>query len=256
MPKLYCCNPLFHFDRYQHIVQYINVRINNDKIDIKDKIIYVLPQRIGRWYFNVNNKYDKQEGAWIEPDCEWKRFSFEEIERKIFIGSNMHIKLIGASNYQMIINHYHGELCPNERNVYGNGDMCINGNNTKNNEISIEWQYFRGSCLYWRNYGVRCADVFTEGIINKQMNKYESDQSCTHMLGLKGQTVKHRKANITFIANGLWTHRYSNISHTLKLYEGFEYMINDCDDKFHEDMNNLVIFYKQVFGTHSAPHRK
>ena len=262
-PKYYCDAPQFHFDSYQsEIPNEIVININSEIVRLStDSEIYVLPKRIGRWFHE--KPWNFGEGKWMEPDCEWKRYELlDEIEHKIFKDSNMQIRFMGASNYQTVIWKYLTDQCPNEnfRDIMRNGLLCNNTENLSNNGITFEWQYFRGSCMYWPyNKDHECADIWSDRIVNRQMNEYNdlrSEYSCNKLLGITRQEPNHRLSNITFVVNGLWTQRYSNISHIHRLYQGFEYMLEQCSQRFESRMNEMGFFYKQTFATSAAPTKK
>ena len=260
LPNLFCDEPMFHFDSYQSEIPHdIVMMINSETIKLSENVsIFVLPKRIGRWVFIPPQK---REGNWMEADCKWKRFDLiEEIERKIFANSNMQFRFWGASNYQHIMTDYWRDLCPTEdiNDVKNNGLKCTKPENEMNNGITFEWQFYRGSCMKWpyaESQG--CADIWTDKIVKHEMNQYEDSQhSCNYLFGLTRQEPNNRLSNITFLVNGLWTQRYSNISHILRLYNGIEYMFEDCWNKFEDRMNEMGFFYKQSFATSAAPTHK
>ena len=263
MPKLFCDNPRFHFDEYQSVIpKEITMKINQDIISLPDDIdIFVFSQRIGRWYFGdvKDTAIIKDQGKWLEPDCEWKRYEYDELESKIFLNSNMQMKFVGASNYQRIIGEYWSKLCPGENGqvVYEHGSKCTEEKNLKNNHLNIEWQFFRGSCMNWpHNGGGKCSDIWTEQIVNGDLNEYDTQKSCQYLFGLIPQILggkNHSLTNITLFTTGLWLQRYSNISHIIKLYDGIEYLFEDCWSKFNQSMDILAMFYKQSFATSAAP---
>eukprot|EP01083_Nonionella_stella_P192768 712352_1 len=254
VPNRFCDHPMFHFDSYQaHIPRHIRIKMTNDSVDIASggAVLYVFPNRIGRWIFDGKLTTQRKEGIWIEPDCKWKRFDLIEVESTTFFGSKMHMKFVGASNFELVRERYKDALCPEEKNLFQNGEKCKNKANLKNNQITFEWQFFRGSCIYRERNGYKrpdCADPYAENIVKKNMMK----RSMRHLFGLLGQTTKHPIANITLLSNGLWNQRYSKIEHVVRLYEGFEYMMEECHEKYKGQMDILAMFYNQVFATHPA----